>query len=165
MKLTRIFGAIAGLALCAGVAFAASTSVTLPYVASMSTTDAVQVIPNGAPTAGNVYATALQLRNFILGGNSQLGTTAPTLTSCGTGSPSVTGTNTAGVITVGTSATGCVATFGTAYNSAPACVVVSQTAYATTTPAYSVSATAITITQTSTSGNKYSYVCIAQPGG
>lgn len=157
-----ICGAAAALAL---VASAVIAQVTLPYVQSMSTTDAIGIVKNGAPTAQTTFASMLQIRNFVLAGNSQVGTTAPTLSSCGTGSPVVTGTNSAGVITVGTSATGCVATFATAYVSAPACAVVSQTAPATTTPAYSVSATAITIVQTSTSGNKYSYVCVAQPGG
>lgn len=158
--------AIAAVGLSAGLAFgAASVGIPVPYVTSMSTTDAIQVIKGAVPSAQSTYATGLQLRNFILGNNSQFGATAPTLTSCGTGSPAVVGSNVAGTITVGTSATGCVATFATAYALAPSCTVTSQTAPATTTPAYSVSASAITITQTSTSGNKYDYVCVAQPGG
>lgn len=159
MKKLGIVSALVGLLGFATLAWA------IPYVTSITTSDAFQVIKSGTAVPGNVYASGLQLRNFILGGNSQLGTTAPTLSSCGTGSPAVTGTNSAGVITIGTSATGCVATFATAYNSAPVCAVVSETAPATTTPAYSVSTTAITIVQTSTSGNKYDYICIAQPGG
>ena len=149
-----------------GVALgAASVGITVPYVTSIATTDAIQIIKGAVPSAASTYATGLQLRNFILGNNSQFGATAPTLSSCGTGSPSVVGSNVAGTITVGTSATGCVATFATAYALAPICNITSQTAYATTTPAYSVSASAITITQTSTSGNKYDYICVAQPGG
>lgn len=157
--------AIAGLLVGGGLAIGASTSINVPYVTSLGTADVVAIVKGAAPTAQNTYATLQQLRGWILSNNSQVGTTAPTLTSCGTGSPAVVGTNFAGTITVGTSATGCVATFGTAYALAPSCTVVSETAPATTTPAYSVSATAITITQTSTSGNKYDYVCVAQPGG
>ncbi len=169
MKKTLRFALGLGLLACAAIALSpigsAIAQVTLPYLVSMSTTDAVQVIPKGSPSAGSKYVTALQLRNWILGNNTQFGATAPTLTACGTGSPTVVGSNVAGTITAGTSATGCVATFATAFALAPSCVVTSQTAPATTTPAYSVSASAITIVQTSTSGNKYDYVCVAQPGG
>lgn len=170
MKKIKLYTAgaalLATVALASVAAFgAAAVGIPVPYVTSISITDAIQVIKGAVPSAQNTYASGLQLRNFILGNNSQFGATAPTLTSCGTGSPAVVGSNVAGTITVGTSATGCVATFATAYALAPSCVVVSETAPATTTPAYSVSASAITITQTSTSGNKYDYVCVAQPGG
>lgn len=159
------FAAAVALVAAAATAFAASTTITIPAVTSIAITDYVQILKGGVPSAQNVYASGLQLRNFILGNNSQFGATAPTLSSCGTGSPSVVGSNVAGTITIGTSATGCVATFATAYSLAPSCVVTSQTAPATTTPAYTVSASAITITQASNSGNKYDYVCVAQPGG
>lgn len=164
MKRLKIFAAVAGL-LFAGVAIAANVAPAIPYVSSIAITDAVQVISGSVVTAGNKYATGLQLRNFILGNNSQFGATAPTLSSCGSGSPAVTGTNSAGTVTMGTSATGCVITFATAYAATPACVVTSQVAPATSTPAYSVSASAITWVQASQSGNKIDYVCIAQPGG
>ncbi len=171
IKSLRSFRSLALIA-ALGVSFggvaafgAASVGIPVPYVTSISVTDVVQIIKGGVPGAQNVYATGLQLRNFILAGNSQVGIAPPVLTSCGTGSPAVTGTNSAGIITIGTSATGCVATFATAYVTTPVCTVVSETAPATTTPAYSVSSTAITIVQTSTSGNKYDYICVAQPGG
>lgn len=144
---------------------AATVGIPVPYVTSLSTADVVAIVKGAVPSAQNTYASLLQIRNFVLAGNSQVGIAPPVLTSCGTGSPTISGTNSAGLITVGTSATGCVATFATAYVSAPVCTVVSETAPATTTPAYSVSTTAITIVQTSTSGNKYDYVCVAQPGG
>ncbi|MEI6281981.1 MAG: hypothetical protein WCP82_04590 [Alphaproteobacteria bacterium] len=160
---TALLAAVCAVGLAGGVAIA--QTIAVPTVTSMGITDIMQVVKGGVPSAQSTYATLLQLRNFILAGNSQVGATAPTLSGCGTGSPAVVGTNSAGVITVGTTATGCIATFATAYVSAPACAVVSQTAPATTTPAYSVSTTAITITQASGSGNKYSYICIAQPGG
>lgn len=152
---------LVGALLCAGVAYAA----TVPYVASIAITDAFQVIKSGTPTSGSVYATGLQLRNFILGNNSQFGATAPTLTSCGTGSPAVVGSNVAGTVTTGTTATGCVVTFATAFALAPICVVSSQVAPGTSTPAYSVSTTALTWVQASQSGAKFDYICVAQPGG
>lgn len=162
MTMKKFLAALAGLALLAGLAVAQVPSV--PRVTSIGTTDLVQIIPNGAPTAGNVYASALQLQSWLLGGNSQrTGATAPALTSCGTGSPAISGNDTAGVVTAGTSATGCVVTFNTAYAAAPYCAVTSQSQL--TSFAYSISATAITVAQTSTSGNLFNYVCMARAGG
>lgn len=91
-------------------------------------------------------------------------TTAPALTSCGTGSPAITGTDTAGIVTMGTSATGCVLTFNVAYTSAPYCVV-SWIATPLASQSYVTAAATITLTQTSTSGNKAQYICLAQSGG
>lgn len=163
MKKSRIL-AFGALSLVGGVALA--QVIAIPYVTSMGTTDAVQIIKSGVPTAQSTYASLLQFQAYIFGLNSQrTGATAPALTSCGGGTPAISGNDFAGTITVGTSATGCVATFNTAYVSAPSCVVVSETAPATTTPAYSVSTTAITIVQTSTSSNKYDYICVAKSGG
>lgn len=160
----KSFRPILGIAL-SFVACAAIAQVALPYVSSMNDTDAMQVITRGAPSAQSRYATITQLRSMIFGGNSELGTDAPTLSSCGSGSPSVSGTNFAGTVTTGTSATGCVITFATAYAAAPYCVVTSRVAPATSTPAYSVSATAITLVQASQSGNKWDYICVAREGG
>lgn len=79
--------------------------------------------------------------------------------TCGTTAPSVVGTDTAGVITVGTSATtSCLLTFGTAFGTAPTCILTPKSAilaalsYATTT-------TTLTITQTSTANNTIAYFC------
>lgn len=155
-----ILGLAGALLIAAGV----WAQVTLPQPSSMGVSDRVQVIPGGQPSAGSVYATLTQLRAWVLGGASGHSGT-PVLTSCGTGSPTISGTDTSGTITVGTSATGCVATFATAFVSAPTCVATSRTAPATTTPAYTVSTTALTLTQTSTSGNLWDYVCIAKAGG
>jgi hypothetical protein len=91
-------------------------------------------------------------------------TTAPALTSCGTGSPTITGTDTAGIVTMGTSATGCIITFNVAYTAAPYCVV-SWIATPLASQSYATSNTAITLTQTSASGDKIQYVCLAQAGG
>lgn len=91
-------------------------------------------------------------------------TTAPALSSCGTGSPAITGTDTAGIVTMGTSATGCVITFNVAYTGTPYCVV-SWIATPLVSQSYATSNTAITLTQTSASGNKVQYVCLATAGG
>lgn len=164
-KIALIVGAAMASLLAAAVAIAQTTTVTAPYVTSMAPTDAGQVIPGGNPAVGSKFGTLLQFQSYFFTLNSQHGNTAPTLTSCGT-SPSILGNDWAGTITLGTgSPTGCVATFGTAFVAAPACVVTSQTAPATTTPAYSVSTTAVTIVQAANSSNKYDYVCVAHPGG
>jgi hypothetical protein len=93
-----------------------------------------------------------------------VGTTAPALTSCGSGSPAIIGDDKAGQVTMGTSATGCVITFATAYVSAPFCVV-DWIATPLASQSYAVTNTAITLTQTSTSGNKAIYFCLSQSGG
>lgn len=165
MKVRRWIAAVAAALAVAAAGVLAVAQTTLPFVTSISVTDAIQVIPRSAPVAGNVYMTTQQLRAWLFASNSQAAaTTKPALTSCGGGTPVITGNNFAGTITTGTSATGCVATFtaGT-YSSTPACVVVSQTAPATSTPAYTVTSTAITIVQASGSGIIWNYVCIGQP--
>lgn len=91
-------------------------------------------------------------------------TTPPALTSCGTGSPAITGSDTAGIVTMGTSATGCVITFNTAYTTAPYCIV-NWIATPLASQSWATSNTAITLTQTSTSGNKAVYVCLGTTGG
>lgn len=91
-------------------------------------------------------------------------TTAPALTSCGTGSPAITGTDSAGIVTMGTSATGCVITFNVAYTGTPYCVV-NWIATPLASQSYVTSNSAITLTQTSTSGNKAQYICMATAGG
>jgi|SRR5579864_1673097 len=91
-------------------------------------------------------------------------TTAPALTSCGGGSPAITGTDTAGIVTMGTTATGCVITFNVAYTGTPFCVV-TWIATPLASQSYATSNTAITLTQTSTSGNKAQYICMAPSGG
>ncbi len=161
---TRLFGILGavGLVFAGGLAIA---QVTLPYITSIAATDAFQVIKGGAPQAGNVYATFLQMQSSLFTSNSQHGATTPVLTSCGT-SPAISGTDWAGTVTLGTgSPTGCVITFGTAYTGVPYCVVSSQTAPGTTTPAYSVSATAITTVQAAGSSNKLDFICVGRQGG
>lgn len=140
----------------AGIAIA--QTVPVPAPTSMGASDRIQVIPNGIPQAGNVYATLTQMRAWLLGGSSSH-SGIPVLTSCGT-TPSITGTDLAFTITQGTTATGCVATFSTAFSATPVCVAVNQTAPGTSTPAYSVTATAVTLVTASTSGELWSVHCI-----
>lgn len=140
----------------AGVALA-QTNIP-PLLSTITATDLFQDIPQGAtgnvPT-GNIYVTASKLAGFVNSAN--YGAT-PALTSCGTGSPAVVGNDLTGTITMGTSATGCVLTFAVARNSAPNCLVTWQ-ATPLASQSYAVSATALTLTQTSTSGNKAAYYC------
>lgn len=156
----RIYGIIGAFALLAG-GFAIAQTVPVPAPTSMGANDRIQVIPNGTPQVGNVYATLTQMRAWLLGGNS-LHSGVPVITSCGTGTPTITGTDLAFTVTQGTSATGCVLTFSTAFATAPVCVAVNQTAPGTSTPAYSVSATAVTLVTASTSGELWSVHCIGQ---
>ena len=97
-------------------------------------------------------------------GHIRTGASPPALTSCGTGSPAIVGSDTAGQVTMGTSATGCVLTFNVAHTNTPYCVVTWQNT-PLASQSYTVSNTAITLTQTSTSGNKANYHCIAQSAG
>lgn len=168
MKKLLVLAGLAAL-LLGGIVYAqtppARTVPSAPLVTSLSNTDDVQIVKGGAAGAGNVYASLLQLQAWVFGGDaSRTGVTAPALTSCGTGSPTISGNDFAGTVTVGTSATGCVITFNTAYSVAPTCVATSRTAPGTTTPAYTVSTTALTLTQASTSGNLWDYVCVAKKG-
>lgn len=97
-------------------------------------------------------------------GHLRTGLYPPTLTSCGSGSPTISGSDTAGVVTMGTSATGCIMTFVNAYTNTPYCTVTWQ-GTPLLSQSYTVSNTAITLTQTSTGGNKVNYTCLAQSGG
>lgn len=148
----------------------------------------LQITPTAVAEGGTGSATAAAARtalavpglaatNTFTGTLNQLGsasgtpahvssaqTTAPALTSCGTGSPAITGTDTAGIVTMGTTATGCVITFNVAYTGTPYCVV-SWIATPLASQSYVTANTAITLTQTSTSGNKVQYICVGTAGG
>lgn len=79
--------------------------------------------------------------------------------TCGTTAPAVTGTDFAGTVTVGSSAaTSCVVTFGTAFAVAPTCVVSPKSAILAAF-SFATSTTALTITQTSTASNTFTYIC------
>lgn len=87
-----------------------------------------------------------------------VGTPAPTIT--GTGTPTLVGTDTAGVITMGASATTAAAAFGRPYLSIPYCILGWQSVLAAEN--YIISTTVISLSQTSTSGNKISYICMSK---
>lgn len=89
---------------------------------------------------------------------------APTISSCGTGSPAIVGDDKDGTVTMGTSATGCTITFAAAYTGTPNCTV-SWQATPLASQSYTITNTAITTVQTSTSGNKLNYHCVAPSGG
>lgn len=164
LKKVGLIGAGIVALFAAGLAIAQPASA--PLVTSINATDAFLDIPNGYASPTNYYASATQLRGWLLGGNVIRSTEKPTLTGCITGGGTITGSDNAFYITGGsTASTSCVATFTTAYNARPICAVSSETAPGTTTPSYAVSTTAVTITQASGSSNVYDVVCQAQPGG
>lgn len=110
--------------------------------------------PIGYDTSGGVYFPGHILSTIRVA-------PAPSVTgsTCGTTTPSVVGTDFAGVITVGTSATtSCVLTFGTAFGTAPVCVLTPKSAILAAL-SYATSTTALTITQTSTASNTIAYIC------
>jgi hypothetical protein len=132
---------------------------------SFLTTAQIKAYINAA--ASNIFSGALVQFGATAGAPTHLAsgqTTAPALTSCGT-SPSILGSDTSGVVTMGTaSPTGCVITFTTAYKAAPTCVV-NWNATPLASQSWSVSTTALTLTQTATSSNAASYICVANGGG
>jgi hypothetical protein len=163
MKTFAKFAVASLLALSPALALA---QVTLPTVATINQADLFQDIPYGQPGPTNYYATGLQMRGYILGGNVVRTSEKPTLTSCVAGGGTIVGTDAAFILTGGSSAsTTCTATFTTAWAATPICVVSSQTAPGTTTPSFTVSTSAVVITQASGSSNVYDVQCIGQPGG
>lgn len=111
-------------------------------------------------SASNTYSGALN----TFGGHFAASTSTPTLSTCGGGSPAIVGDDKDGQVTLGTSATACTILFNAAYTSAPMCTVTWQ-ATPLASQSYVTSTTAITLTQTSASGNKVNYHCVAQNGG
>jgi hypothetical protein len=92
------------------------------------------------------------------------GSAPPVLSACGTTPALANGsTDFAGTITMGTTATGCVLTFAKAFLTAPHCIVDWQ-ATPLASQSFTVSTTALTLTQTSTTNNVASYLCIGKPG-
>jgi hypothetical protein len=83
--------------------------------------------------------------------------TAPAPTGTGTPTIQASSTDEAGEVTAGSSATSVIITFAGTYTNAPYCNVTNQSQV--TSFAYTLSNTAISITQTSTSGNKIDYRC------
>jgi len=88
-----------------------------------------------------------------------VGRVPPVLSACGT-TPTFTGSDNALRLTTGSAATTCTVTFGTAFNTAPACVITPQGA--AIQPTYTVSATAISMT-VDIASTVYNIVCMS-PG-
>lgn len=171
MKKLLIGTAAIALLIGSGVAFAQTlnpTGINLPYVQAINIGDAFQDVVNGNPLVGNVYATAAQLRSYILGQNSQhLATPTPTVSTsiCGGSAATVNGTDLSGQVTEGaTASTSCVLTFATPFITAPECFV-SLNNVADTALKCATSTTALTVTQTSASSHLMNYLVVGLPGG
>lgn len=89
-------------------------------------------------------------------------TSAPVLSSCSTGALGTGSSDTAGDVTA-TGSTTCTLTFGTAFATAPSCVVMDLTAPSRAFT-LTVTNTAIAIAAM-TSGDKMSYICLGKAGG
>lgn len=84
--------------------------------------------------------------------------TSPVLSGCGT-APSMKGSDTWGEITIGSTASGCTLTFGIAWSVAPVCVISNQSMSVVNAMTYTISTTALTLTMTSSGGDKIDYIC------
>lgn len=136
------------LVLLFGASLSIAQNITRAIQLSQDTTGAFSVDSNnGVYFPGHILSTGV-------------GRPAPVLTSCATGgSPAIAGTDFSGVITAGTTAsTTCTLTFGTAFITAPNCVVSWQTG-PLAAMSWTTSTTALTITQTSNASSKIAYIC------
>lgn len=128
-------------------------------VVAQNITKSVQLSQDGTGTIGYDTGNNVYFPAHIL--STVRGSPAPTVTgsTCGTTAPAITGTDFAGTVTVGTSATtSCVVTFGTAFVTAPTCVV-SPKSTILAAFSFATSTTALTVTQTSTANNTFTYIC------
>lgn len=122
-------------------------------------TKSIQLSQDGTGTIGYDTGNNVYFPAHIL--STVRGSPAPTVTgsTCGTTAPAITGTDFAGTVTVGSSATtSCVVTFGTAFVTAPTCVV-SPKSTILAAFSFATSTTALTVTQTSTASNTFTYIC------
>ena len=144
-----------------------SAAVYAQYVASP--------LQNGVPTGPSV--TGSDTTSGIYFGTNRTGVAGhleagsgtgdtPAVSVCGTSPALATGsTDTAGTITVGTTASNaCTLTFGTAYTSAPFCLVQNATTGAAAN-VYAVSTTAIVWSSALADSTLLHYHCIARSGG
>lgn len=114
------------------------------------------LISESTPTASAIMTIQGTDLKFTVGGQGF----APTMGACGT-TPTLTAgsTDSAGEITTGTTTTSCVLNFGSTKANPPFCIVTQEnTNLAAFT--YVAATTTLTITQTSTSNNKFAWVCI-----
>lgn len=129
------------------------------FAYAQNITKSVQLSQDGTGTIGYDTSNGVYFPGHIL--STVRGSPAPTVTgaTCGTTAPAITGTDFAGTVTVGTSATtSCVVTFGTAFVTAPTCVV-SPKSTILAAFSFATSTTALTVTQTSTASNTFTYIC------
>lgn len=162
-KLGLIGASLAVLAL----AGAAQAQVTLPTVTQINPGDLIQDIPNGFPQYTNIYASAAQVRSWMLAQGIHTGTPVPTVTTsvCGGSTAAISGTDVSGQVAEGTTAsTSCVITFAKAFATAPECFV-SLNNVADTALKCATTTTTLTVTQTSAPSNVLNYLVVGLPGG
>jgi hypothetical protein len=132
------------LILALGLSLAVAQTINKSIATSQDPTGAI-----GIDTANNVYFPA-----HVLAVGS-----APTVTSCGVTGVLISGTDWYGQVTVGSSAaTSCTITFAKPYLAAPACILAPSNGLIAAF-SWTTSTTAITVTQTSTASDVFSYIC------
>ncbi len=167
MKFNK-FGIAAAIGLLALGGIALAQIVTAPLVSTVNPADAFLDIANGNVSSTTYYASALQLRAFLLGQNSGQNA-VPTLTTstsiCGGSAATVKGTGVSGQVAEGsTASTSCVITFPVAYVTAPECFVSLDNVTDSALKCHTTT-TSATVTQTSASSNVLSYLIVGLPGG
>lgn len=132
-------------------------------VLTLNPTGAFVSVNNSSPTSANASFTVSDGGGAATYGNhiGFLQTTPLTtaaLSSCGT-TPAIdaTASDTAGTITEGTTATGCTIAFAKSYATTPHVMITSWAANSTPVVLASVSTTGFTVSNTSASGNKFTY--------
>jgi len=128
-------------------------------VFAQNITKSLQLSQDGTGLIGYDTSNGVYFPGHIL--STIRGAPPPTVTgsTCGTTATSITGTDFVGTVTIGTSATtSCVITFGTAFTTAPTCLLTPKSAILAAL-SYAATTTALTITQTSTANNTISYLC------
>lgn len=135
-------GFTVGLAMFAGLALAQNINRAIQL--SQDPTGAISV-----DTQNNVYWPG----HFLLNTANR---PAPVVSGCGT-APTLTGTDMSMKLTTGSAATTCTVTFGTAYVTAPQCLVVGSAAII---PTYTTSTTALAMT-VDVASTIYNIVCMS----
>lgn len=156
--------------LLAGVA-AASLALASPAAAQYVASPLLNGVPTGPSVTGSDTAHGIYFGTGRVGVSGHLeaglGTgQTPAVSTCGTGAALATGSSdTAGKITVGTTAANaCTLTFGTAYTTAPFCVVQNATTGAGAFSA-TVTTTTIVLGGTLADSSVIFYHCTAPSGG
>lgn len=157
-----------GLACALGLISAANIAVTQGIVGIFQngTTLVPSVYGIGDPSSGLYFGTGFVGPTKHLASGATSGANLPVLSTCGTSPALGTGSNdTAGKITVGTTASNaCTLTFGTAYTTAPSCVVQNATTGAGAN-VYAVTTTTIIWSSALADSTVLFYHCIGVAGG